>query len=124
MSETLILTKRWGTPNSAALETYRADGGYAALDKALGMEPVDAPRLDPSGFGPAAEDAYAIWAQLASEALQEFQALYVASDAIESRSHCWATTASWWSPRTPCSPAMAAAWRPAAGMTADAASAA
>ncbi len=39
MSETLILTKRWGTPNSAALETYRRDGGYQALDKALGMEP-------------------------------------------------------------------------------------
>jgi NADH-quinone oxidoreductase subunit F len=40
VSETLILTKRWGTPNSAALETYRQDGGYAALDKALGMEPA------------------------------------------------------------------------------------
>jgi NADH-quinone oxidoreductase subunit F len=39
VSETLILTKRWGTPNSAALETYRRDGGYQALDKALGMEP-------------------------------------------------------------------------------------
>jgi NADH-quinone oxidoreductase subunit F len=39
VSETLILTKRWGTPNSAALATYRADGGYSALDKALGMEP-------------------------------------------------------------------------------------
>ncbi|WP_242395288.1 NADH-quinone oxidoreductase subunit NuoF [Anaeromyxobacter oryzisoli] len=39
MSETLILSKRWGKPNSAALETYRQDGGYAALDKALGMEP-------------------------------------------------------------------------------------
>jgi NADH-quinone oxidoreductase subunit F len=39
VSETLILTKRWGKPNSAALETYRQDGGYAALDKALGMEP-------------------------------------------------------------------------------------
>ncbi len=39
MSETLILTKRWGQPNSAALAGYRADGGYAALDKALGMEP-------------------------------------------------------------------------------------
>ncbi len=39
MSETLILTKRWGTPNSATLASYRADGGYAALDKALGMEP-------------------------------------------------------------------------------------
>jgi NADH-quinone oxidoreductase subunit F len=40
VSETLILTKRWGTPNSAALETYRRDGGYAALDKALGMDPA------------------------------------------------------------------------------------
>jgi NADH-quinone oxidoreductase subunit F len=39
VSETLILSKRWGKPNSAALETYRQDGGYAALDKALGMEP-------------------------------------------------------------------------------------
>ena len=39
MSETLILSKRWGKPNSAALESYRADGGYGALDKALGMEP-------------------------------------------------------------------------------------
>jgi NADH-quinone oxidoreductase subunit F len=39
VSETLILTKRWGKPNSAALETYRADGGYAALDKALSMDP-------------------------------------------------------------------------------------
>ncbi|HEX9401714.1 MAG TPA: NADH-quinone oxidoreductase subunit NuoF [Anaeromyxobacter sp.] len=39
MSETLILTKRWGKPDSAALAGYRADGGYAALDKALGMEP-------------------------------------------------------------------------------------
>jgi NADH-quinone oxidoreductase subunit F len=39
VSETLILTKHWGKPNSAALETYRADGGYAALDKALSMEP-------------------------------------------------------------------------------------
>ena len=40
MSETLILTKRWGKPDSAALRTYRADGGYATLDKALGMEPA------------------------------------------------------------------------------------
>ena len=40
MSETLILTKRWGKPDSAALAGYRADGGYAALDKALGMEPA------------------------------------------------------------------------------------
>jgi NADH-quinone oxidoreductase subunit F len=40
VSETLILTRRWGKPDSAALRTYRADGGYAALDKALGMEPA------------------------------------------------------------------------------------
>jgi NADH-quinone oxidoreductase subunit F len=40
VSETLILSARWGKPDSAALETYRADGGYAALEKALGMEPA------------------------------------------------------------------------------------
>jgi NADH-quinone oxidoreductase subunit F len=40
VSDTLILTKRWGKPNSAALETYKADGGYQALDKALGMDPA------------------------------------------------------------------------------------
>jgi NADH-quinone oxidoreductase subunit F len=40
VSETLILTKRWGKPNSAALDSYRQDGGYQALDKALGMDPA------------------------------------------------------------------------------------
>jgi NADH-quinone oxidoreductase subunit F len=40
VSETLILTKRWGKPGSASLESYRADGGYQTLDKALGMEPA------------------------------------------------------------------------------------
>jgi NADH-quinone oxidoreductase subunit F len=40
VSETLILTRRWGKPDSAALAGYRADGGYRALDKALGMEPA------------------------------------------------------------------------------------
>ena len=40
MSETLILTRRWGKPGSASLESYRADGGYRALDKALGLEPA------------------------------------------------------------------------------------
>ena len=44
---------------------------------ALGMEPVDAPRLDPAGFGPAAEEAYAAWAGLAAEALDGYDALYV-----------------------------------------------
>jgi 2,3-bisphosphoglycerate-independent phosphoglycerate mutase len=43
----------------------------------LGMNAVDAPRLDPAGFGPAAEDAYATWAALAADALGEHQALYV-----------------------------------------------
>jgi NADH-quinone oxidoreductase subunit F len=40
VSETLILTKRWGKPGSAALDAYRADGGYRTLEKALGMEPA------------------------------------------------------------------------------------
>jgi NADH-quinone oxidoreductase subunit F len=40
VSETLILTRRWGKPSSAALETYRQDGGYAALEKAIGMDPA------------------------------------------------------------------------------------
>jgi 2,3-bisphosphoglycerate-independent phosphoglycerate mutase len=43
----------------------------------LGMEPVDAPRLDPAGFGPAAEEAYAAWAAIAADALGAFQALYI-----------------------------------------------
>ena len=43
---------------------------------ALGMEPVAAPRLDPAGFGPDAEEAYAAWAGLASEAVEGFQAVY------------------------------------------------
>jgi NADH-quinone oxidoreductase subunit F len=40
VSETLILTKRWGKPDSASLASYRADGGYGTLDKALGMAPA------------------------------------------------------------------------------------
>jgi len=44
---------------------------------ALGMEPVAAPRLDAVGFGSAAEKAYAEWAGLATQALGEFDALYV-----------------------------------------------
>jgi NADH-quinone oxidoreductase subunit F len=35
-----ILTARWGKPDSATLESYRRDGGYRALDKALSMEPA------------------------------------------------------------------------------------
>jgi 2,3-bisphosphoglycerate-independent phosphoglycerate mutase len=44
---------------------------------ALGMEPVPAPRLDPAGFGPSAEERYAEWADLAAEALRQYEALYV-----------------------------------------------
>ena len=44
---------------------------------ALGMEPVAVPRLDPVGFGGAAEEAYAAWAALAAEALDGFEALYI-----------------------------------------------
>jgi NADH-quinone oxidoreductase subunit F len=40
VSETLILSGRWGKPDGAALASYRADGGYRALEKALGMDPA------------------------------------------------------------------------------------
>jgi NADH-quinone oxidoreductase subunit F len=40
VSETRILTVRWGKPDSASLASYRRDGGYRALDKALAMEPA------------------------------------------------------------------------------------
>ena len=40
MSETRILTARWGKPGSATLESYRRDGGYRALDRALEMQPA------------------------------------------------------------------------------------
>jgi len=41
VSETLILTKRWGKKDSATLASYRADGGYEALSKALATSPAD-----------------------------------------------------------------------------------
>jgi 2,3-bisphosphoglycerate-independent phosphoglycerate mutase len=44
---------------------------------ALAMEPVDVPRSDPTGFGPAAEEAYATWADLAADASGDFGALYI-----------------------------------------------
>ena len=47
------------------------------ISLALGMDEVEAPRLDPIGFGDAAEEAYARWADLAAEALGGYQALYV-----------------------------------------------
>jgi NADH-quinone oxidoreductase subunit F len=36
-----VLLARWGKENSQSLEGYRADGGYAALDKAFSMAPAD-----------------------------------------------------------------------------------
>ena len=36
-----VLLRRVGKPNSASLETYRADGGYRALEKALKMAPAE-----------------------------------------------------------------------------------
>ncbi|HZY05300.1 MAG TPA: NADH-quinone oxidoreductase subunit NuoF [Anaeromyxobacteraceae bacterium] len=40
MSETLILTRRWGKKDPS-LAGYQADGGYRALQKALAMNPAD-----------------------------------------------------------------------------------
>ncbi len=40
MSDTLILTKRWGK-RDPSLAGYKADGGYQALAKALSMNPAD-----------------------------------------------------------------------------------
>jgi NADH-quinone oxidoreductase subunit F len=39
MSETLILTKRWGKKDSFTLAASKADGAYKALEKALSMKP-------------------------------------------------------------------------------------
>ena len=44
---------------------------------ALGMDPVDVPRLDAVGFGSEAEERYAAWAELAGSALDAYQALYI-----------------------------------------------
>jgi NADH-quinone oxidoreductase subunit F len=41
VSETLILTGRWGKKDSATLASYRADGGYRALEKALATSPAE-----------------------------------------------------------------------------------
>jgi 2,3-bisphosphoglycerate-independent phosphoglycerate mutase len=47
------------------------------ISLALEMDGVDVPRLDPTGFGFAAEEAYSAWAELAADALGSYQALYV-----------------------------------------------
>jgi NADH-quinone oxidoreductase subunit F len=35
-----VITKNWGKPNSHTLDGYKANGGYKALEKALGMTPA------------------------------------------------------------------------------------
>ena len=40
MTDTLILTARWGEKDTHTLASYRAAGGYAALEKALGLAPA------------------------------------------------------------------------------------
>jgi 2,3-bisphosphoglycerate-independent phosphoglycerate mutase len=83
----LILTRDAGD-HLPRLEPIRDRFGWAwgcfvempverGISMALGMHAVDAPRLDPAGFGAAAEEAYAVWADLAAQALDGFQALYV-----------------------------------------------
>jgi NADH-quinone oxidoreductase subunit F len=36
-----VLTARWGSPDAVTIDGYRRAGGYAALEKALGMAPAD-----------------------------------------------------------------------------------
>jgi 2,3-bisphosphoglycerate-independent phosphoglycerate mutase len=67
------IADRFGVPWGCFVEMPVERG----ISIALGMHPVDAPRLDASGFGPEAEERYAVWARLAAEALGEYQALYV-----------------------------------------------
>jgi 2,3-bisphosphoglycerate-independent phosphoglycerate mutase len=67
------IAERFGMPWGCFVE-MPVERGIAI---ALGMQPVDAERLDARGFGPEAEARYAAWADLATEALGQFQALYV-----------------------------------------------
>jgi 2,3-bisphosphoglycerate-independent phosphoglycerate mutase len=83
----LILTRDAGD-HRPRLESIRDRFGWGwgcfvempverGIAMALGMDTVDVPRLDAQGHGPAAEDAYAAWAELAVEALETYQAMYV-----------------------------------------------
>jgi 2,3-bisphosphoglycerate-independent phosphoglycerate mutase len=67
------IAERFGMPWGCFVEMPVERG----ISIALGMHAVDAPRLDPVGFGAAAEERYAEWARLAAEALDGFEALYV-----------------------------------------------
>ena len=37
--EVKVLSRRFGLPNSASIDTYLANDGYVAFKKALGMKP-------------------------------------------------------------------------------------
>ena len=39
--EVKVLSRRFGLPNSASIETYLATDGYKAFEKALGMTPEE-----------------------------------------------------------------------------------
>jgi 2,3-bisphosphoglycerate-independent phosphoglycerate mutase len=67
------IAERFGMPWGCFVE-MPVERGIAL---ALAMHPVDAPRLDPTGFGPTAEERYAEWAHLAADALEGYQALYI-----------------------------------------------
>jgi 2,3-bisphosphoglycerate-independent phosphoglycerate mutase len=67
------IADRFGMPWGCFVEMPVERG----ISLALGMHPVDVPRLDAAGFGTAAEERYAEWARLAAGALGDFQALYV-----------------------------------------------
>ena len=83
----LILT-RDGGDHVPTLQPIRARFGMGwacfvempverGISIALGMEPVDVPRLDPRGFGTVAEEGYAEWAARAIDVLPDVDALYV-----------------------------------------------
>ncbi len=65
------IAERFGMPFGCFVEMPVERG----ISIALGMHPVDAPRLDAAGFGPAAEERYAEWANLAVEALEGYPGL-------------------------------------------------
>ena len=68
------IAERFGMPWGCFVE-MPVERGIAI---ALGMEPVDAPRLDADGLrARRPRSAYADWASLAAEALGGFQALYI-----------------------------------------------
>ena len=47
--ETRVLTRRFGLPNSASIDTYLANDGYAAFKKAAGMTPEQIDHINAHG---------------------------------------------------------------------------